>query len=65
MRCVIPIRLVTDPAWVPGHVSSNEPVPQASPTTSEAHGNLGSIDYTEEGLSYDKCGSQVTIDTVE
>jgi len=65
MRCVIPIRLVTDPAWVPGHVSSNEVVPQASPTTSEAHVDPSSIDYTEDGASYYKSSSQVTIDTAE
>ncbi|KAI0000294.1 hypothetical protein BJV77DRAFT_939272 [Russula vinacea] len=28
MRCVIPIRLVTDPAWGPDHVPSNELVPK-------------------------------------
>ncbi|KAI0301225.1 hypothetical protein B0F90DRAFT_1628688 [Multifurca ochricompacta] len=36
MRCVIPIRLVTDP-WSPAAVHSDTFVPQASPTPSEVH----------------------------
>jgi hypothetical protein len=59
MRCVIPIRLVTDPAWGPGHVPSNELVPRASPTTSEARGT--SIDGAE---GYDNCSSQMTFESV-
>lgn len=39
MRCVIPIRLVTDPAWDEGAVASDAFVPHATPTPSEAHGS--------------------------
>ncbi|KAN0118644.1 hypothetical protein V8E52_005067 [Russula decolorans] len=62
MRCVIPVRLVTDPAWVQGHLPSplNHLVFQASPTTSEAHEPTGSID--EEDASYDKRGSHMTLE---
>ena len=51
MRCVIPIRLVTDPAWGPDHVPSNQLVPQASPTTSEARGTTEIRHTTEGGAS--------------
>ena len=60
MRCVIPIRLVTDPAWGPDHVPSNELVPQASPTTSEARGT--SI-YGDS--SYDDYSSRITFESVK
>jgi hypothetical protein len=40
MRCVIPIRLVTDPAWNESAGSSDEFVFQATPTASEAHRSL-------------------------
>ena len=64
MRCVIPVRLVTDPAWVPGYLPSpsNDLIPQASPTTSEAHEPPGSIDDVEEDVSYDKRGSHMTVE---
>ncbi len=39
MRCVIPIRLVTDPAWDEGAMSSDVFVLQGTPTPSEAHGS--------------------------
>ncbi len=68
MRCVIPVRLVTDPAWVPGHVSSPSSydlIPQASPTTSEAHNPLGSTDDVEEDASYDQRDSHMTIENEE
>lgn len=63
MRCVIPVRLVTDPAWVPGHLPSpsSDLVPQASPTTSEAHEPSSSID-DEDDASYDKRGSHMTLE---
>lgn len=66
MRCVIPIRLVTDPAWLPalpGHVPPSELVPQASPTTSEAHGTPSNISGVEEDASY-KFSSEITLETV-
>ena len=64
MRCVIPVRLVTDPAWVPGHPPSpsNDLVPQASPTTSEAHEAPSTIGDLEEDTSYDQCGSHLTLE---
>jgi hypothetical protein len=40
MRCVIPVRLVTDPAWDESAGSSGEFVFQASPPASEAHASL-------------------------
>ncbi|KAI0277146.1 hypothetical protein BGY98DRAFT_1090037 [Russula aff. rugulosa BPL654] len=46
LRCVIPVRLVTDPA----------------PTTSEAHDAPSSIDDVSEDASYDKCGSYMTLE---
>jgi len=39
MRCVIPIRLVTDPAGDEGAVVSDVFVPPATPTPSDAHGS--------------------------
>jgi hypothetical protein len=39
MRCVIPIRLVTDPAHDEGAVASDVFVPQATATPSEARGS--------------------------
>ena len=39
MRCVIPIRLVTDPAGDEGSVVSDVFVPPATPTPSDAHGS--------------------------
>jgi hypothetical protein len=66
MRCVVPIRLVTDPPWVAGNVPSNEPIPQASPTTSEVYGSLGNIDGVEGDYSpYNKSNSHVTFETME
>jgi hypothetical protein len=64
MRCVIPVRLVTDPAWVSGVPSpSNDLVPQASPTTSEAHEPAGSIDDdVDADVSYDKRDSHMTLE---
>ena len=52
MRCVIPIRLVTDPAWDEDSGSSDEFVFQPTQTPSEAHESLldnpESITNTEE-----------------
>lgn len=64
MRCVIPVRLVTDPAWVPGQLpsASTDFVPQASPTTSEGYEAAGSIDDVEEDASYDKRTSHMTLE---
>jgi hypothetical protein len=64
MRCVIPVRLVTDPAWVPGNLASasNDLIPLASPTTSEAHEPTGSMDDIEEDASYDKRDSHMTLE---
>jgi hypothetical protein len=55
---------VTDPAWVPGDLSSpsNDRVPQASPTTSEANEPANSIDGVEEAASYDRCSSYMTLE---
>jgi len=62
MRCVIPVRLVTDPAWFQDHAPSPsyDLVPQASPTTSEAHGSPDSVDGAEEDASYYKRSSHLT-----
>ncbi|KAI9507617.1 hypothetical protein F5148DRAFT_89383 [Russula earlei] len=40
MRCVIPIRLVTDPAWSLGAMPYDVFIPQASPTPSEARDSV-------------------------
>ncbi|KAH9983012.1 hypothetical protein BJV74DRAFT_852374 [Russula compacta] len=49
LRCVIPIRLVTDPAWGPnaGPLDASF-VPQASPTPSEAHDSVTAVDSVLE-----------------
>ena len=65
MRCVIPIRLVTDPAWDEGAVASDVFVPQATTTSSEARGSAlansaGVVRMREDAPEYTR-GSYVSL----
>jgi hypothetical protein len=58
MRCVIPIRLVTDPAWDEGAMSPDVFVFQGipTPTPSEAHGSAFPTSAAVAGAEEDAPG---------
>jgi len=56
MRCVVPIRLVTDPAWSPGTMHYDMFIPQASPTPSEVSTLVSATEMTSDAASLDGDG---------
>ncbi|KAH9959786.1 hypothetical protein BC827DRAFT_1134211 [Russula dissimulans] len=54
MRCVIPIRLVTDPAWSPDTMHHDMYIPQASPTPSEVNTVVGTMEMSSDATSVNR-----------